>query len=131
MATPRATHSWTRFCTLLSLAAFFLLLVKCAPAAVAPPTTPEKCGGRTCAGNADCRINVPVCAVTNTAICLQYAPKECVWKIDTNSSLCRCIEHDIRLCTTSSGVAGNQICTKTSAASTEWSTCVPCPGCTP
>ncbi len=122
---------WSRFLTLVPVAAF-LLLVNCGGAAVPPPTTPEYCGGRTCSGHNDCKINVPVCGVTNTAYCLMTPPNECVWKIDTTNPNCRCIEHDIRLCTVpGTGAAGNQICTKTSATSAEWSTCVPCPTCTP
>jgi hypothetical protein len=130
MVINRRTFSWPRFCTLLPLALFFLLLVHCGAATVPPPTTPEHCGGRSCEGHADCKINVPVCGVTNTAYCLLDPPRECAWKLDTTNANCRCIEHDIRLCTTSSGVAGNQICTKVSATAADWSTCVPCPTCT-
>jgi len=66
----------------------------------------------------------------NTAVCLADSPHECVWKIDTTNANCRCIEHDVRLCTVSgSGAAGVQICTKTSSTSAEWSTCVACPSC--
>lgn len=91
----------------------------------------ETCGGRNCQGNADCRVNVPVCGVSNTATCLIDTPRECVWKLDTSNSNCRCIEHDVRLCTLSGGGAGVQICTKTSSTSAEWAACTATPACSP
>jgi len=131
MATPRPTITWLRFCTLLPLAALFLLLVNCGAGALPPPTTPELCGGRTCGSNGDCKTNNPLCSVQATSFCLADAPRECVWKIDTANILCRCIEHDIRLCKTASIPNGNQICTANSTRTgADWSTCVACPTCT-
>lgn len=92
----------------------------------------EACGGRACAANGDCKTNNPVCSVQSTSVCLPDAPRECVWKLDTANSLCRCIEHDVRLCTTSGGVAGVQICTSNVAhTGADWATCTATPACSP
>jgi hypothetical protein len=72
---------------------------------------------------------MPVCALSSGATCFNNT--ECTYKLNTISSSCPCIEHDVRLCTVSgSGAAGVQICTKVTSTSTTWAACVACPGCT-
>jgi hypothetical protein len=73
---------------------------------------------------------MPACALTAGAKC--FNGTECTYKLDTASTTCPCIEHDVRLCTVpGSGAAGVQICIKLAVASTKWDTCQVCPSCTP
>lgn len=58
----------------------------------------EHCGGVACTGNADCQLNPPLCAATNSGVCLMTTPRECAWSLAI-SATCLCLEHDIRLCT--------------------------------
>lgn len=126
---------------LSAVAAFTLCLVQCSaeqpgdtasePELGSVSQALEQCGGRSCQGNIDCKVNVPVCGVMSTAFCLIDPPKQCVWKIDTTNANCRCIEHDVRLCTLPGGGAGVQICTKINATAADWATCTTTPACTP
>lgn len=127
---------------LSAVAAFTLCLVQCSaeqggdsgsePELGSVSQALETCGGRACASNGDCRTNNPVCSVQSTSFCLPDPPRQCVWKIDTANSLCRCIEHDVRLCTTGGGLPGVQICTSNAAhTGADWATCTTTPACTP
>jgi uncharacterized membrane protein len=91
----------------------------------------EHCGGVTCAGSSDCLSNMPVCASTTGVVCTAGPPRECIYKLNTGSSSCPCLEHDVRLCTVSGGAAGVQICTRSSSTATFWSTCQTTPACSP
>jgi len=124
-----------------ALAAISLCLVHCSAEQADIANEPElgsvsqaleQCGGRSCQGSADCKINVPVCGVMSTAVCLIDSPRECVWKIDTTNSNCRCIEHDVRLCTVpGTGAAGVQVCTRFGTTAADWSACTTTPACSP
>ena len=92
----------------------------------------ETCGGRACGSNNDCKIGNPLCSVQSTSYCLLDAPRECVWKIDTANINCRCIEHDIRLCSLAGGATGVQICTANGARTgADWAACTATPACSP
>src|SRR5262245_815741 len=115
--------------TLLVLAPLLLLLTQCS-AGSTPAVSAEHCGGVTCSGNADCLVNVPVCADSTTATCLMTSPRECAWSLSISAS-CPCMEHAIRLCTASGGVPGVQICTANKPhTGTFWASCIACPSCT-
>jgi len=127
---------------LSAVAAFTLCLVQCSaeqggesgsePELGSVSQALEMCGGRACSGHADCKVNVPVCGVMNTAFCLPSPQRQCVWKIDTTNVMCRCIEHDVRLCTASGGLPGVQICTSNSThTGADWAACTTTPACTP
>jgi hypothetical protein len=128
MSTQHRTVSVRRICTLLLTSVLFLLLTQCGatPAAV----TAEHCGGVACSGIVDCQAVAPVCASATGIVCTVGPPRECIYKLNTGSSSCPCLEHDVRLCTASGGVPGVQICTKASASSTYWAACIACPTCT-
>jgi hypothetical protein len=114
--------------TLLLATPLFLSLTQCAGAPPVVSSGNEPCGGKTCAGPTDCLIGMPVCALSSGATC--FNGTECTYKLNTGSSSCPCIEHDVRLCTVSgTGAAGTQICTKVSSTATTWATCAPCPSC--
>jgi hypothetical protein len=129
MSTQQRIGTWRHICTLLLAALLFLLLTQCG-AATPAVVTAEHCGGVTCLGNSDCLNNMPVCASTTGVVCTIGPPRECIYKLNTGSSSCPCMEHDVRLCTASGGVPGVQICTKASASSTYWAACIACPNCT-
>jgi hypothetical protein len=91
----------------------------------------EHCGGISCSGNADCQVNVPLCAQSISATCLPNPPRECAWKLAISSS-CPCMEHDVRLCTQGNGSPSVQICTANAArTATFWDACIACPSCSP
>lgn len=73
---------------------------------------------------------MPACALSAGMACLQGPPRECVWRLNTSSTSCPCMEHDVRLCDLS-GSPGVQICMKASSTATYWGTCESCPSCTP
>jgi hypothetical protein len=89
----------------------------------------EHCGGKACTAPADCLSGMPVCALSSGSTCFNNA--ECIYKLNTGSSSCPCIEHDVRLCTVSGGAAGVQICTKVTSTMTTWAACTATPACTP
>lgn len=113
--------------TILLAAPLFLSLTQCG-SAVLPPLGAEHCGGVVCASTNDCTVNIPVCAQSSSATCLNTSPRECAWKLNISAS-CPCLEHDVRLCDYS-GSPGVQICTKSSSTSTYWAACIACPTCT-
>jgi hypothetical protein len=129
MPTQQRIGTWRYICTLLLAGGLFLLLTQCG-AATPSAVTSEHCGGVACTGTGDCTTNMPVCASATGVVCTIGPPRECIYKLNTGSSSCPCLEHDIRLCTASGGVPGVQICTKASASSTYWATCIACPSCT-
>jgi hypothetical protein len=90
----------------------------------------ERCGNKACSSPVDCTVGMPACALTAGAKC--FNGTECTYKLDTGSSTCPCIEHDVRLCTVAgSGAAGVQICRKLATAWTTWDPCTTTPVCTP
>ncbi len=91
----------------------------------------EHCAGVVCTGSAECAANIPVCALAAGMGCLLGSPRECVWRLNTASSSCPCMEHDVRLCTVAPSTPGVQICMKASATSTYWGTCQTTPACSP
>lgn|GEM_PF-4029589 len=118
-----------QFFTLLFAAPLFLCLSQCAAAPAPGAVTAEHCGGKPCTAPADCLSGMPVCALSSGSTCFNNT--ECIYKLNTGSSSCPCIEHDVRLCTVSgSGAAGVQICTKVTSTMTTWAACVACPSCT-
>ena len=121
-------------------AAFTLCLVQCS--AEQPGDTADepnlgsvsqalaRCGNKPCSAQADCTVGMPTCALTAGATC--YNNAECTYKLNTGSSSCPCIQHDVRLCTVpGSGAPGVQICTKLTSASTKWADCTTTPACSP
>lgn len=90
----------------------------------------EHCAGVACAGTADCAANMPACALSAGTGCTQGPPRECVWRLNTSSTSCPCMEHDVRLCD-NSGSPGVEICMKDSATATHWGACQTTPACTP
>lgn len=123
-----------------AVAAFTLCLVQCsAEQGGDSGSEPElgsvsqaliHCGGKFCSGSSDCLIGMPACALAAGATC--FGGYECTYKLNTGSSLCPCIENDVRLCTISgSGAAGVQICTKVTSTATTWAACTTTPACTP
>jgi hypothetical protein len=91
----------------------------------------EHCGGVACSGSLECQTNAPVCASATGVVCTAGPPRECIYKLNTGSSSCPCLEHDVRLCTVSGGGAGVQICTRSSSTATFWSACQTTPACSP
>lgn len=124
------TRSWMRSLATVGLGAVLLLLLANCSAGT-PAVVTEHCGGVACTGNADCNLSPPLCAATNSGVCLMTSPRECAWSLAITSS-CLCLEHDVRLCTASGGVPGVQICTANKAhTGTYWAACIACPNCTP
>ena len=124
---------------LASTAALALCLVQCSaeqPADVAGDENLgsvsqalERCGNKPCSSQAQCTVLMPACALSAGAKC--FNGTECTYKLDTGSTTCPCIEHDVRLCTLSGTTPGVQICRKIATASTKWDDCEACPNCTP
>jgi hypothetical protein len=115
------------FAVLLA-APLFLSLTQCS-ASPPPSALAARCGNKPCSSPVDCTVGMPTCALTAGATC--YNNTECTYKLNTGSSSCPCIQHDVRLCTVpGSGAAGVQICTKVTSTSTTWAACIACPSCT-
>jgi hypothetical protein len=91
----------------------------------------EHCGGVACAGSADCLVNVPACASSTGIVCTVGPPRECIYKLNTGSSSCPCLEHDVRLCTVAPSTPGVQVCTRSSSTATYWAACQATPACSP
>src|SRR3954470_18157921 len=93
--------------TILLSAPLLLALTQCG--ASLPPGGAEHCGGVACSSSYDCQAAAPACALAAGTGCLQGPPRECVWRLNTSSNSCPCMEHDVRLCDLS-GSPGVQIC---------------------
>jgi hypothetical protein len=116
-----------RFFTLLAVP-LFLCLSQCSASPPHPSATAKQCGGKGCTGPSDCLSGMPVCALAAGATCFNGA--ECTYQLNTGSSSCPCIEHDVRLCTVpGSGAPGVAICNALTSASTTWGNCEVCSDC--
>jgi hypothetical protein len=135
---PFAARTTRLMLQLGAAAAFTLCLVQCSaeqpgdtadgPNLGSVSQAVEQCGAKGCTGPSDCLSNMPVCALAAGATC--FNGTECTYKLNTGSSLCPCIEHDVRLCTVpGSGAAGVSICRSVTSTSTTWDSCAPCPSC--
>jgi hypothetical protein len=122
-------RSATRHFFTLLAAPLFLCLSQCSAASPRPLSASVKqCGGKGCTGPSDCLTGMPVCALAVGATCFNGA--ECTYKLNTGSTSCPCIQHDVRLCMVpGSGAPGVQICIAANSEATSWGNCEACSNC--